>query len=72
MDIYDNKQLTTSEKWRFIGHLLFSAGTMCLSISSLLKLAQEGDLPDSGPAIVRSTGAAATGRDQTYDFFRRS
>lgn len=72
MDTFDSKQFTTPEKWRFFGHLLFSIGTMCLSISTLLKLAQDGDLPESGPTTSKTTTTAVTGRDPAYDFFRRS
>lgn len=71
MSIEDSKEFTASEKWRLIGHLLFSAGTLCLSISTLLKLAQDGELPDM-PASGRSSALVPSARDQAHDFFRRS
>lgn len=71
MNSSEFKRLTTPEKWRLVGHLLFSAGTLCLSISSLLRLAQEGDLPDVAPTLTKSPSSVG-GREQGYDFFRRS
>lgn len=71
MNISENKEFTASEKWRLIGHLLFSAGTLCLSISTLLKLAQDGELPEAS-AAGRSSVLVPSARDQAHDFFRRS
>lgn len=71
MNNHENKTLTASERWTLLGHLLFSAGTLCLSIASLWKLAQDGDLPDTAPGISR-VPSVTNSRDQAYDFFRRS
>lgn len=72
MHTLENKKLTASERWTMLGHLLFSAGTLCLSIASLWKLAQDGDLPDVAPGMTRTASTIASSRDQAYDFFRRS
>lgn len=71
MNTYDNKQLTTSDKWRLTGHLFFTMGTLCLSVSSLIKLAQTGELSETGPNITQNTASIFTGRNQASDFFRR-
>lgn len=72
MNTLENKKLTASERWTLLGHLLFSAGTLCLSIASLWKLAQDGNLPDIAPGVARTSSSITSSRDQAYDFFRRS
>lgn len=71
MNNLENKKLTTSERWALIGHVFFSAGTLCLSIASLWKLAQDGDLPNA-PGITKPPSSLSSSRDQAYEFFRRS
>ncbi|HEX7676199.1 MAG TPA: hypothetical protein VF412_18625 [Bdellovibrio sp.] len=69
MSSIERKQLSASERLIFIGHTLFTMGTMCLSIASLLKLAQDGDLPETPP---QRNGSVLVGKDQAHDFFRRN
>lgn len=71
MNILEDNKLTTSEKWRLVGHFLFSMGTMCLSISSLLKLASDGDLPDAPLQTQTRSSPQVSGREAVHDFFRR-
>lgn len=65
-----NQNFTASDKWKLLGHLLFSAGTLCLSISSLLNLAKEGALSDD--PYQKKITSDSSGREQAFNYFGRS
>lgn len=74
-DSRTTKNLTAADRWTFMGHLLVIFSTVAFSVSALLRLSEDGRLPDgngagvNGGQSMQNSGRQGFGNLTARDYF---